>query len=253
MNISDTMKKILLILGLLVSLTAAHVVMGQTTEGVITYEVKMNLHRRLPPEREGMKDMIPEFNIYKQQLVFNGSESLYKLVEEEEEDFQEEQPGGRRMMIRRPRAEHYTHQANSQRLTQQEFMGKKYLIEDSIKIQPWKLGTETRTVLGYVCRQATLTIEERKQTIVVWYTDKLRPFLGPETYNTLPGTVLMVDINNGERLITAMQVDARALKKGELKAPTAGQRITEKEFRTMMEEQMKRMGGPNGGPMIMRN
>lgn len=250
MQISTTMKRILIFLGILVSLTAAHFVFAQTPEGVITYEVKINMHRRLPPDREGMKEMMPEFNVHKDQLFFNATESLYKpVVEEEEDEFAGEDGGGMRMRFRRPDAEVYFNHSSSKKVIQQEFMGKKYLIEDSIKITPWKFGTEVKTILGYQCRQATFHNEERKQTIVAWYTDKLRPFLGPEIYTTLPGTVIQVDINDGERVITALKVEPRALKKGELKIPSSGTKITEKEFRKMMDEQMQRMGR-EGGVMI---
>jgi GLPGLI family protein len=250
MQISTTMKRILIFLGILVSLTAAHFVFAQTTEGVITYEVKINMHRRLPPDREGMKEMMPEFNVHKEQLFFNTTESLYKpVVEEEQDEFANEDGGGMRMRFRRPDAEVYFNHSSSKKVTQQEFMGKKYLIEDSIKITPWKFGTESKTILGYPCRQATLYNEERKQTIVAWYTDKLRPFLGPEIYSTLPGAVIQVDINEGERVITALKVEPRVLKKSELKIPSGGTKITEKEFRKMMDEQMQRMGR-EGGVMI---
>ena len=154
-----------------------------------------------------------------------------------------------RMRFRRPNAEIYFNHAASKKVTLQEFMGKKYLIEDSVKITPWKFGTEVKTILGYACRQATFFNEERKQTIVAWYTDKLRPFLGPEIYTTLPGAVVQVDINDGERVITAIKIEPRALKKSELKIPSGGTKITEKEFRKMMDEQMQRMGR-EGGVMI---
>ncbi|HEY9045311.1 MAG TPA: GLPGLI family protein, partial [Ohtaekwangia sp.] len=72
------MKRIIIFLGILVSLTAAHFVFGQSAEGIITYEVKVNMHRRLPPDREQMKETIPEYNIHQDQLVFNTNESLYK-------------------------------------------------------------------------------------------------------------------------------------------------------------------------------
>lgn len=244
------MKRILIFLGILVSLTAAHFVFAQTAEGVITYEVKVNMHRRLPPERQGMKEMMPEFDVHKEQLSFTATESLYKpVIEESEDDFAGEDGGGMRMRFRRPNAEVYFNHASSKKVTQQEFMGKKYLIEDSVKITPWKFGTEVKTILGYACRQATFYNEERKQTIVAWYTDKLRPFLGPEIYTTLPGAVVQVDINEGERVITAIKIEPRTLKKGELKIPSGGTKITEKEFRKMMDEQMQRMGR-EGGVMI---
>jgi GLPGLI family protein len=212
------MKKFILLLGILVSIGAVRAVFGQT-EGVINYEVKINSHRNIPKEREAMKSMIPEFRINKDQLVFNATESLYKPVEEEEED-EEVDNGTMRMRFQRPKNETYVNQADSRRVRLQEFMDKKYLIEDSLTLMAWKFGPETKEIKGYVCKQATFFNEERKQTIVAWYTDKLRPFLGPESFNTLPGAVLQVDINDGERVVTATNIELRSLKKNELTAPS---------------------------------
>jgi GLPGLI family protein len=197
-----------------------------------------------------MKSMIPEFRINKDQLVFNATESLYKPVEEEEED-EEVDNGSMRMRFSRPKNELYVNQADSRRVRLQEFMDKKYLIEDSLTLTAWKFGTETKEIKGYVCRQATFFNEERKQNIVAWYTDKLRPFLGPESFNTLPGGVLQVDINDGERVVTAQTIEFRPLKKNEIKIPSGGTKTTEAEFRKMMNEQMERMRA-NGGNIIIR-
>ena len=243
------MKRILLFLGVLVCLTAAHVVFGQT-EGSIIYEVKMNMHRNIPKERQEMKNMIPEFRITRDQLFFNSSESLYKPVEEDDDT--DVDNGGMRMVIQRPKNETYVNQSASKRILLQEFMGKKYLIEDSLKVQPWKFGAETKEVKGYPCKQASFYNEERKQTIVAWYTDKLRPFLGPESFNTLPGAVMQVDINNGERIITAQTIELHPLKKNEMKIPAGGTKTTEPEFRKMVREQMEKMGA-TGGNIIIRN
>jgi len=243
------MKRILLITGIIACIAAAQIVFAQ--EGVITYEIKINAHRALPPERQEMRSMIPEFRVMHDQLAFNADESLYKPVEEEEDDTFDN-GGGMRMRIQRPMNETYVSQSQMQRIRQQEFMGKKYLIEDTLKLTAWKFGPETKEIQGHVCRQATFINEERKQEITAWYTDKLRPFLGPESYNTLPGAVLQVDINNGERVITATKIDLRSLKKSELKVPSGGTKTTEAEFRKFMEEQMERMRA-NGGNIIIRN
>jgi GLPGLI family protein len=249
MKISKTMKRIILLIGVLVSLTAAQIVFGQN-EGRIVYEIKVNVHRTLPKEREAMKDMIPEFRTSQDQIAFNESASLYSpIIEDEEEETQA--GGGRVMRFQRPQVEIYIDQANSKRVMLQEFMGKNYLIEDSIQVRPWKFGNETKTINGYECKQAMYYNEERKQNVVAWYTDKLRPFLGPENFNTLPGAVLLVDINDGERMITAKSIDLRSLKKSELKVPTGGTKTTEADFRKMMNEQMERMRA-NGG-VIIRN
>lgn len=247
------MKKLILALGIVAMLIASQIVFGQTTEGVVEFEVKVNMHRSIPADRAEMKEMMPEFNVLKDQLFFKTDESLYKPVEEEDDDFADN-GGPVRMRFKRPNAEIYFNTAQSKRIVLQEFMGKKYWIEDSIKIAPWKFGTETKTILGYPCKQASYFNEETKRNIVAWYTDKLRPFLGPESFNTLPGTVLQVDINGGERIITALKIDARPLKKNELKVPAASgaEKTTQKEFDKATEAQRERMRA-NGGNIIIRN
>jgi GLPGLI family protein len=250
MVITKTMKRILLILGIVTSLAAAQVVFAQT-EGVISYETKINVHRNLPADRQEMKNMIPEFRVVQDLLVFNANESLHKpVIEDEDEDF--DNGGGMRMRFARPQNETYVNQEKAKRVLLQDFMGKKYLIEDSLSVMPWKFGTETKEINGYACKQASYYNEDRKQNIVAWYTDRLRPFLGPESFNTLPGGVLQVDINDGERVITAKNIELRPLKKNELKEPTSGTKTTQAEFRKMMNEQMERMRA-NGANVMIRN
>lgn len=214
------MRNISLLTGLTVALISFQVVFGQASEGVITYEMKVNMHRNLPKDREDLKAMVPEFSTTRFSLSFQENESLYKLLVDEEDDvaqFSGGPGGGPRMMMRRAmNQEVYVSQQDQLVTTKQEFMGKEYLIEDTLKIQPWKFGTETRTIGGYVCRMAYFTDfsrPDRKVEITAWYTDKLRPFLGPERFNTLPGTVLAVDMNGGDRVIVMKSVDLRPLKK----------------------------------------
>lgn len=255
------MKKLLLLAGILVSLAAANVVFGQTVQGVISYENKINLHRRIPPEREGQKAMIPEFRTTKHQLFFKDSESNYKPIIEDEDEETNAGGGGFRMTMRIPNNETYVDHSAGKVISKQEFMGKDYLIEDSLKLSPWKFGTETKVILGYECKQAYYTDETQmiingvaqpqKQEVTAWFTDKISPFLGPERFNSLPGAVLAIDINNGERVIVAKKVELRELKKNELKMPTSGTKTTQKEFRKMVEEQMSKMRA-NGG-VIIRN
>ncbi len=262
------MKKIILLAGVLVSIAAANIVFGQST-GVITYEVKVNLHRNIPADREGMKATIPEFRTTKQQLFFTDTESIYKpVIEDEEEQFRPPGGGGggMRMNFRMPNVEIYQDQITGKIISKQDFMGKNYLIEDSIQMSPWKFGAETRMIGDYQCHMAYYTKTDtmrfsrgtesaepqiRTSEITAWYTDKIRPFLGPDRYNTLPGAVLAVDINNGERVILVKTVEMRDLKKNELKIPTTGTKVTQAGFQKMVAEQMKQMGGRGG--MIIRN
>lgn len=256
------MRKILIVIGLLIGLVACQVVFGQTNSGLINFEERVNLHRRLPPDRQEMKAMMPEFRTSNFQLIFNQEESLYKpIIEDEEEQDFSNAGGGIRMRFKMPNVETYLNMKTGIILLKQEFMGKDYLISDSVKVSPWKFGTEVKTVLGYECKQAYFTDETKlningefrseKREITAWYTNKIRPFLGPDRFNSLPGTILALDINNGERVWIATKVEQRELKKNELKMPEKGERTTQEAYRKIVEEQMKRMGG-NGG-VIIRN
>jgi len=223
---------------------------GSGVEGVITLK-HPGICSDLPQEREELKSMIPNSD-HPRTALFNAEESLYRPVEEEEE---EEFGGGSvRIKMRNPRVEIYTHKTNAVRLTQQELMGKNYLIEDSLKIAPWKFGTETKTILGYPCRQAYYTDESegRKREITAWFTQKIRPFLGPETFNSLPGAVLAIDVNNGERVLVAADIEFRPLKKSEIKAPGTGSRISQSEFRKLMDARQQQMRERGGNVMMRR-
>lgn len=243
------MKKVALILGLL-TVIAATPTLTQQLEGVITYETTMNMHRALPDDRKEMRSMIPEYRTTLDQLLFNAAESLYLPVEEEPEPI--DNGKAIRMHMRRPKNQIYTHPAKLKTVVLHEFMGKKYLVEDSLKMRPWKLAAETRDIHGYTCRKATMFDEERKINVVAWYSDRFRPFLGPENFNTLPGAVLLVDINDGERIITAKNIELRPLKKNEMRIPDAKTKTTEEEYRKMVREQMDRMRA-NGGNVIIRD
>src|ERR1043165_4124896 len=208
MKLSTTMKRIIILLGMLVSLAAGIDVMSPD-QGVITYEVKVDMHRRIPKEREAMKSMVPQFRTEKQQLFFTANESLFKKLEEDsEEDMGSGAAGGggMRIVMNAPKIEIFLDNSAQLRYTQQEFMGKDYLITDTLNVSPWKFGTETKVIQGYECKQAYYTDETRpdqKFDVTAWYTDKIRPFLGPERFQSLPGTILAVDVNNGERVIVA--------------------------------------------------
>jgi len=236
------MKKLVVFVWLVIFLPFTKKAVAQN-EGVITYEITVNNHRNLSPDREGMKAMVPQYRTFKQQLFFNANESLYKpLIEEEDE---EENPGGGGMRrFRFAGAINYTNSSTSEILSQMDVFGKKYIVTDTLKPAPWKFGTETKTIQGYECMQAYYTTtDERKQTITAWFTNKLAPMLGPEKFNTLPGAVLAVDVNNAERVIVAKKIELRPLTKNELKVPTEGQKVTADEFKKIMQEQRAQRGG----------
>lgn len=243
-------KRLLLSLAVVFAIGTVANSQSTTSSGVINYESKVNLHRQLSGEQENMKAMVPEFRVSNFQLSFDGSTSLYKpLLEDDEEEMGS---GGVRVQMRMPYSETYTDASARTKVQLREFMGKTYLIEDSLAIQPWKMGEELREINGYNCRMAYYTDTASNMEITAWYTMDLPPFIGPESFNTLPGTVLAMDFNNGKRVIVARNITFRELKKNEIKKPEKGTKVTAKEYRKLVEEQMERMGH-RGGRMIIRN
>jgi GLPGLI family protein len=220
-------------------------VSGQPSQGVITYEVRMDVHRSLPADRQELKAMIPQFRIENYQLFFTPAASLYKAKEEETP------PtvgggGGMRMMMRMPKSETFIDRESRERTVFQDMLGRNFLIVDTMGIEPWKFGNEQMEIAGYMCLMAWFTDTVAKQEVTAWFAPQLSPFMGPDKYVTLPGTVLAVDINNGERVWVARQIEAREVKPAEVRKPSRGDKMTREQFNKFVEEQMQRMN-PGGG------
>jgi GLPGLI family protein len=220
---------------------------AQNNEGAITFEEKMNLHRRIQNEQQ--KAMIPEFRTSTMMLYFRGDECIYKKNPDDEDDEVNTQSmgggGGRMMMMRFGSNEIYSNYATQTRLMEQEFMGKKYLISDTLKQSAWKLGTETKKIAGYDCTKATLSDTARKTETVAWFTMDIPLTAGPGGIGMLPGMILELDVNNGEMTRVAKVVEFKKQKDSNLKAPSKGEKITQAEFRQKMDEFRKQNGGRN--------
>lgn len=215
--------------------------LGQISQGVIEYEVTMDVHRSIPPEREELKAMIPQFRTDNFQLFFNEQESLYKTKDDPEADLRQGGRGGGMRMMRAPRTETHIDKESREVTVLQDFMGTNYLITEPLDIAPWRIGDQMMDIAGYMCIMAWYTDTLQNQEITAWFTPHIQPFLGPDRYVTLPGTVLAVDINNGERVWVARKIDIRDVRAAELRKPNRGEKITREEFRKLVEEQMERM------------
>ena len=228
------MKKILLSAAALVAINA---VSAQIKEGVIVYERKMNLHRRITDEQ--IKAMMPEFKTSKHQLLFSDSTSIYKAVPEENvpDPFASGEGGGVTMrMGGGENAEQYRNFSQAKAVESMQLGAKTYLIEDTIKAQSWKLTSETSTILNYPVRKATGQTD-RGQTIDAWYTESIPSPAGPESFANLPGVILKVNINNGETVYTAISVTDK-VNRNDIKEPKKGKKIDRAEFMKMMQESM---------------
>ncbi len=120
------------------------------------------------------------------------------------------------------------------------FLGKTYLIHDTITPPAWKILNDMKEVAGHICMNASLTDTLRKQNTIVWFALDLPNNAGPERFFGLPGIILEVDINNGALVMTADKIDLKPLT-SELDVPEKikGKKINSTEYLELIEKQIK--------------
>lgn len=240
------------ILSFLIAVYSLGTTFAQQNEGIVLYDQKINMHRRLPDE--AMKAMTPEYRTNKMQLAIRGGESLYKAVAVSDINEESTDAGGNtvRMMIRVPQNEIYRNFDQKKTVELRELAGQKFLIQGELSQLPWKFTGEARKVNGYDCMQATYANPERKQNVVAWFTDAIPAPAGPAGYGGLPGLILELDVNEGETIYTATNLNFKKLDNNDMKHPSGGKKVTEAEFNKIRDDYMKEMGG-SGGMRIIRN
>jgi GLPGLI family protein len=224
---------------------------AQNQEGIIYFDSKMNMHKRIQDPQ--VKAMIPEWRTTKHELYFNLTESSYRNAPADEEENNEinSNSGGAQitMKFNAPQNEFYKNFGTNSYINETEFLGKKYLVVDSLKNIPWKLGTETKKVAGYNCMNATYENTERKQSYTAWFTGDIVCPSGPLLMGNLPGMILELDMNNGEMVTVATKIDFKSVK-SELRQPKNGKKVTQKEYTKIMDDWRKENNMQGGGPMI---
>ena len=241
---------------------------GQINEGKIVYERTMQMNIQVADNDPRVQNMIPRERKDQFELIFAQGKSLWKPAETEQNDdmsFGDE--GGSRIVIRMMGADDvsYTDINTSKRVELRELGGKNFIITDSIRRLNWKVTGETRTILGHKCIKA---VTQRTQesfrmqmdngnatrqrvvdtlNIVAWFTNEIPGSYGPDIYQgQLPGSILEINVNNGNNVYTAIRIDKKA-DFSEIKEPSKGKKLTPAEFaqeREKLFQEMQQNGGP---------
>jgi GLPGLI family protein len=230
-------------------LTATVLGIQAQTTGMITYEEKMDLHKNLPPDRQDMKDMIPQFNIAKFELIFSGDQSIYRAQKQEEMAPPTSSSPGPGMRFGAGRANRVVFKdlALDTMIDSRDFMQKQFLITGPPTPRKWKIGKKQKDVLGYKCMEASFRVDSAT-ALVAWFTPQINISNGPSDYQGLPGMILQIDVNEGERMITATEIKMDSIDATVMVAPNKGKEVTPEEFEKIREEKMKEMGMQRGGP-----
>lgn len=240
---------------ILFALLTPMVLVSQTAQGVIVYNQKINMHARLGPDQEEMKQFLPEFQSNKYQLFFSPTESVYKAFTEENEDLEidasPEEGAQVKIRMTAPQNVVYRNFAESKLVEIRDFMGKKYLIEEESAPRAWKIAAEQKDILGYACQKATFEDTKKEQKIVAWFAPALACPSGPEGFAHLPGLILEVDINEGQIIYELDKLELKAVEEGIIAPPTEGKKMSRKKFETIQEERLREMGAQGGGGVRM--
>ena len=266
-------------------------IQAQEFQGMAVYETKtstadfkkrMEGNKSMTPDmlkriEEGMKSMFEKTFI----LNFDKQASIYK---EEEKLDSPGQGGGMRMMMSSMTGgggTFYKNVKDKSYVVDKDFMGKEFLVKDSLPNLKWKMEGETRVIGGYNCFKATAIVAVNKTdfrnfapkkeddkaakpadegkktnlldnlempkeaTITAWYTPEIPVNQGPENYWGLPGLIL--EVNEGKTIILCSKVVMNPKEKAVIKAPTKGKVITQKEFDETVIKKMEEFRQMNQG------
>jgi len=193
-------------------------------------------------------------------LSFNKEESLF-----EEEDQLDAISGATDSWGKNfaPGRQYKNVKSNTQ-LQEQEFYGKKFLINDTLQPIQWRLESETKQIGNYSCFKATASIptndltwysfswdklrntsesdstqvKEVKMTAVeAWYTPQIPVRHGPLEYWGLPGLILEVSADNTTMLCSKLVLNPDEVI--QISAPSKGEVVSKNEYQVIITEKMK--------------
>ncbi len=159
----------------------------------------------------------------------------------------------------------YKNVKSNTQLQEQEFYGKKFLVNDVLQTIDWKLESDTKNIGNYTCFKATASIptdqltwysfswdnlketddteidstqpKDVKMTLVeAWYTPQVPVRHGPLEYWGLPGLILEVSADNTTMLCSKLVLNPDEVV--EIEAPSKGKEVTKLEYRTIINNKM---------------
>lgn len=274
---------------------AAYHLSAQDFQGMAVYESKTSTSD-IKSRFEGNKDITPDMRkmiedrmkqVFEKTFVlnFDKSNSIYK--EEEKLEAPGQGQGGMRMIsaMMGGGGTFYKNIKDKTYIVDKEFMGKEFLIKDTLSNLKWKMESETKQIGGYNCFKATAVraasktdfrnfrpkeekggdkkeagkaegkekttsiMEEfempENTTITAWYTPEIPVSHGPENYWGLPGLIL--EANDGKTTILCSKVVLNPKDKAAIKAPTSGKVISQADYDETVTKKMEELRQMNQG------
>lgn len=212
-------------------------VFSQLKSGIITYERKINLLKKYKTEqsRKWIGDQKVKIDLF--ELHFTGNFSLFKPIESETPT---------KMDWTTSKNTVYQNLNNNTRLSVYNIWGESVFVKDSTIKREWKMTDRKRIISGYECRRAIWKKNDTTK-IYAWYTDKINPSTGPETFNGLPGTILGLATEDGGVVYFATNIKEAYIDQDNLEPETKKKEVlSEQELRNKLEKRAK------GNPWMKR-
>lgn len=214
-------------------------VFSQNATSKVLYKVHSAINpkdakMKAPTAAQLMTEVISDMHNIKFRLVFNKTESLFEEIESMVSD---EKKDSYLQLLSRSMSfdgKLYTNIKTGLVLHQKELTSDVFLIESNVKDIKWNLTAETKKIDTYTCYKATTvtTIESVRGPVelpvTAWYAPNIPFSFGPTNYAGLPGLILEVEVN--KLVFYAVKIELNKPSNAEIKAPTKGKRISEKEF-----------------------
>lgn len=233
----------LLLLGLL-----SPALQAQTTSGQITYRETIKLMIEIDGADEAMRNMIPPSQSFEKQLIFTDQQAIYQDGANPAGDLEikhEENGNDMQIVMKRPASTLYTDLVAGTTINARDFFGRDFLITGTTKAHSWKMTGQQKKIGDYVCFQAIL--QDTSQQVVAWFSPQIPLSIGPSDWGKLPGMILEVDIDNGQRTIVATAVNLGPVAADAIIKPTKGKPVSQAEFAAIEEAKLKEMGDVMGG------
>ena len=241
------MRTLLVIIAALLCAVVTEAQDNSMTSGKVIYDEVMKLEIQLEGDASQFAHMLPKERKTVKVLYFNPGESLYEKGDSEDESIDQVVESGEAMVqikMTEPDNKLYTDLSKKLQVEQKEFMTRIFLIEGEVPEHSWKMTGQQKMILDYPCQQASLEVDDKK--ISAWFTQAIPVPAGPAGYGDLPGLILSVDIDKGQRVITARSVESMEPASGDLQKPKKGKKVSQEEYEAIVAEKMEEMGGEHG-------
>lgn len=134
--------------------------------------------------------------------------------------------------------EYYYNLRNNHVICKKEFAGDIFIVSQK-KEKKWEIKNETKTILGFACRKATLRLTKLDETttVEVWFTPEINISAGPVGFNSLPGLILELKHRNLIYKVSSVNLE-NASEKDKIEIPNKGIQISEEDFDAYLKKKI---------------